>query len=182
MIHPGGLSFWGSIAAYFKGVAGGISSTVRALRTALPYLFNVRSGDLKKEVTEQYPDPVSSRIAEELPARSRGLLYNDIEKCTGCRDCTKICPVQCITVETEPSANPTKVWVAVFDIDFARCTFCGLCVEVCQPQSLVHTRKFESSVYSLSGLVASFGRGRVTPEQRKKWAKARQLNSGEDSL
>jgi formate hydrogenlyase subunit 6/NADH:ubiquinone oxidoreductase subunit I len=63
--------------------------------------------------------------------------------------------------------------VSVFDIDFSRCVFCGLCVEVCQPGSLVHTKNYEKSTLTPGELVASFGRGRVTPEQRLKWARMR---------
>lgn len=144
--------------------------------TALPYLLSVRSGDLRKEVTEQYPDPVSSRTPDELPPRSRGLLFNDIDRCTGCKECERVCPVSCIQVENEPGVDASKTWVAVFDIDFAKCTFCGLCVEVCEPQSLVHTRQYERAVYDPGDLVASFGRGRVTPEQREKWAAMREAN------
>jgi formate hydrogenlyase subunit 6/NADH:ubiquinone oxidoreductase subunit I len=70
----------------------------------------------------------------------------------------------------------------VFDIDFSRCIFCGLCVEACQPNSLVHTRNFERAVENPSDLIASFGRGRITPEQRAKWAKIRRLKEeGEQS-
>ena len=58
--------------------------------------------------------------------------------------------------------------------------FCGLCVEACQPQSLVHTRQFEGAVYALPDLVASFGRGRITPEQRAKWAALKQLRDREE--
>jgi formate hydrogenlyase subunit 6/NADH:ubiquinone oxidoreductase subunit I len=167
-------SVFSTIAEYFKNLFQGIRSVMRSSMTALPYLLNVNSGDLRKEVTEQYPDPVSSRTADDLPPRSRGLLYNDIERCTGCRECEKVCPVDCITIETELGADSSKTWVSVFDIDFARCIFCGLCVEACAPASLVHTKQYEGAVYSLPDLVASFGRGRVTPEQRSKWALARQ--------
>lgn len=148
--------------------------------TALPYFVGFSSGELRKEVTEQYPDPVSSRTPDDLPPRTRGLLFNDIERCTGCKECEEVCPVNCIHVETEMGAETSKIWVGVFDIDFARCIFCGLCVEVCEPASLVHTRKYESSVYMPQDLVASFGRGRITPEQRAKWASLRQLNDSED--
>ncbi len=169
-------SVFSTLAAYLKGVFRGVRSVFGSTKTALPYLFSFSSGDLRKEVTEQYPDPVSSRTADDLPPRSRGLLFNDIEKCTGCKDCEKVCPVQCITIENEKGPDAQKTWVAVFDIDFGRCTFCGLCVESCQPQSLVHTRQFEGSVYSMTDLVASFGRGRVTPEQRTKWEAIRRAN------
>jgi NADH-quinone oxidoreductase subunit I len=147
--------------------------------TALPYLF--RLGDLRKEVTEGYPDPVSSKTADDLPPRSRGLLFNDIDRCTGCKECVKICPSQCIRVEEEQRAETTKIWVSIFDIDISQCIFCGLCVEACHPASLVHTRQYEGAAYRLSDLVASFGRGQVTEEQRAKWAALRQATEEEEA-
>jgi formate hydrogenlyase subunit 6/NADH:ubiquinone oxidoreductase subunit I len=167
-------NFW----SYLRDVFQGIWSVAGSCMTALPYVF--RWGDLRKEVTEGYPDPVSSKTADDLPPRSRGLLFNDIDRCTGCKECEKVCPAQCIRVEEEPGAEVSKIWVSIFDIDFARCTFCGLCVETCQPTSLVHTRQYEGAAYQLSDLVASFGRGQVTPEQRAKWAALRQQTENEE--
>jgi formate hydrogenlyase subunit 6/NADH:ubiquinone oxidoreductase subunit I len=176
------VSIFSTLGAYFQEVWRGIRSVSGSCMTALPYLLNIRSGELRKEVTEQYPDPVSSRTEDDLPPRARGFLHNDIEKCTGCRECEKVCPVQCITVENELGADETKTWVAVYDIDFARCTFCGLCVESCHPASLTHTKRFEGAVYSPSEMVASFGRGRVTSEQRAKWAALRASAQEDEGL
>ncbi len=166
---------------YIKSVASGLRSVWRALATALPYLLKFNSGERRREVTEQYPDPVSARTPDELPTRSRGFLVNDIDRCTGCKDCEKVCPVQCISVETELGADAAKIWISVFDIDQSRCIFCGLCAEVCAPNSLVHTRQYEGSVYQLDQMVRSFGRGRVTQEQRAKWSalrRAQELTEG----
>jgi formate hydrogenlyase subunit 6/NADH:ubiquinone oxidoreductase subunit I len=171
-------SIFSTIGGYLRDVFWGIRSVWASCMTALPYLFS--AGEYRKEITEQYPDPISSRTPDDLPPRTRGLLFNDIDRCSGCKECEKVCPTQCIRVETEPGADASKIWVSVFDIDFARCIFCGLCVEACQPQSLVHTRQYEGSVYSLTDLVASFGRGHVTPEQRAKWASMRQLGEGDE--
>ena len=168
-----------SIAAYFRDAYWGVSSVVGSCLTAIPYLFS--AGEYRKEVTEQYPDPISSRTADDLPARTRGLLYNDIERCTGCKECELVCPTSCIRVETEPGHDASKIWVTTFDIDFSKCIFCGLCVEVCQPQSLVHTKQYEGAVYQLSGMVSHFGRGSVTTGQRDKWAAMRrQIQEGEE--
>lgn len=150
-------------------------SLTRALSAILPYALNLGKSDIKKEVTEQYPDPISSRTFDELPNRSRGLLYNDIEKCTGCRDCSIACPTKCIEIYLETEGVSEKQWVSVFDIDFSKCIFCGLCAQVCQPASLKHTRQFESAVYLPQDLIAHFGRGRVTVEQREKWNQLRLL-------
>lgn len=166
-----------AIRNYFLEIYYGVRSVVLSCFTAAPYLFGV--GDLRKEVTEQYPDPISSRTEDDLPPRTRGLLFNDIEKCTGCGDCARVCPSRCIRVETEPTPDHGKEWVSVFDVDFAKCIFCGLCVEVCAPQSLIHTRKFEMSVTDLKELNASFGRGRLTSEQRQKWSALRKHREDE---
>jgi formate hydrogenlyase subunit 6/NADH:ubiquinone oxidoreductase subunit I len=173
-------SVFSSTLNYFAAVGRDARSIWRSLRTALPYLLNVNSGDLRKEVTEQYPDPVSSRTADDLPPRTRGLLQNDMDKCTGCKECEVVCPTRCIRVENELGVDSTKTWVAVFDIDFARCTFCGLCVEVCAPASLVHTKRYEGAVTTPSEMVKSFGRGHVTQEQRDRWKTMRQSQEYEE--
>lgn len=171
-------SVFSSLASYIRNVFTGAWSIAESCATALPYVF--RWGEFRKEVTEGYPDPVSSKTADDLPPRSRGLLFNDIDRCTGCRECEKICPSQCIRVEEEPGADTSKIWVSVFDIDFSQCIFCGLCVETCQPTSLVHTRQYEGAAYHLTDLTASFGRGQVTSEQKAKWAALRQSSESEE--
>jgi NADH-quinone oxidoreductase subunit I len=175
------LSIAGAIVKYFVGVYRGVSSVRRAIATSLPYLVSTKAGTHKKEVTEQYPDPVSSRAADELPARSRGILHNDINKCTGCGECQKVCPVKCILLQSEQGPSQGKLWVSIFDIDYSRCISCGLCVEVCEPTSLVHTRKYELSVTSTKDFVFSFGRGRLTQEQVSRWAEIRMAKENEDS-
>jgi len=160
-----------TVLRYFEETYKRTRSFLISCFTALPYLFSV--GDLRKEVTEQYPDPVSSRTSDDLPPRSRGLLSNDINKCTGCKACEVSCPTQCIHVETEPGEDSNKIWVSVFKIDYSRCVFCGICVDLCEPQSLVHTKKYEKSSQDVKKLGADFGRGDITSEQRVKWAKTR---------
>lgn len=162
----------------FTALRLGLRSVIRALGATLPYLRGGSAADLRKEVTEQYPDPVSSRTEGDLPPRSRGLLFNDIERCTGCRDCEAICPVRCISIETVQVPDSTKAWVSVFDIDFSSCTFCGLCVEACVPSSLVHTRAYERAVFDLTDMSARFGRGRITPEQRARWERVQRETQG----
>ena len=77
-----------AVIDYVKRLFGGGLSLLVSSFSTIPYLLSM--GDFRKEVTEQYPDPVSSRNQDDLPPRFRGLLENDINKCTGCGDCQKI--------------------------------------------------------------------------------------------
>ncbi|MEW6057429.1 MAG: 4Fe-4S binding protein [Bdellovibrionota bacterium] len=152
---------------YWTKIRKGCETLIMALRTTLPYMIG--ASESFKVVTEEYPDRVSARMPEDLPARYRGFLYNDIERCSGCRYCLEVCPIDCIRIETEPGPERNMSWVAVFDIDHARCMFCGLCVEVCPTKSLQHTREYQGSVFELSSLVKSFGRGWATRDMKQNW-------------
>lgn len=170
-------------AAEFFGVLADVALRIRSLwraaRTTAPYLFG--GSEAVKEVTEQYPDPVSSRTVDDLPPRTRGLLHNDIQKCTGCGDCQTVCPTQAIVVQTEEGAFPEDRWVETFDIDFSRCVFCSHCVTICRPASLTHTPAFEGAETDLTKLIAHFGKGTISFEQRKKWEEMRQSKKREES-
>lgn len=164
-------SVFKSSGRYFSEIFASLRSVLGAIWVAIPYLFSV--GDLRREVTEQYPDPISSKTEDDLPPRTKGFIHNDIDRCTGCGDCKKICPANCIAVETEMGLDPSKKWVSVFDLNFGKCMFCGLCVEACPTNSLTHTRQYEGSVYELNDLVRAFGKGKITAEQKVRWEKMR---------
>jgi len=165
---------------YSRDVWTSTRSIVSSSLSVLPYLFGWSEG--RREVTEQYPDPVSSRGDDDLPAKSRGLLYNDNNKCTGCKDCQNVCPSECIEIEVEPGRQASKKWVSVFNIDYGKCILCGLCVEVCQPQSLMHTKQYEFSRYRPEELIMEFGLGLVSPEEKSKWERLRKSEEVDEDL
>ena len=152
-------SIIGTVLRAFSILFDGTQSLIRALSAALPYLFNANPNTLRKEVTEQYPDPVSSRTTDDLPPRTRGLIHNAIEQCIGCHECAKACPVDCFEIESERLDETQKEWVSLFDIDHSRCVACGLCVEVCPTNSLTHSKRYEFAATDRKKMVESFGKG-----------------------
>ena len=153
------VSIIGTILDAVSILFDGTRSLIRALSASLPYLFNANPNTLRKEVTEQYPDPVSSRTVDDLPPRTKGLIQNDIDQCIGCRECAKACPVDCFVIESERLQDTQKEWVSLFDIDHSKCIACGLCVEVCPTNSLSHSKRYEFAEYDRKNMVESFGKG-----------------------
>ncbi len=66
--------------------------------------------------------------------------------CCGCHLCATICPSGCIYIETTEHADGLK-HIDRFDIDLARCIFCGFCEEVCPCAAIVMTPVYELATY-----------------------------------
>lgn len=115
-------------------------------------------------VTIQYPKVAVKKM---LPERSRGLLTVDTATCIACRACERGCPIQCIRIEDVAGekatfTNPLSGKAAVklryptrFEIDLAKCMFCGFCSELCPTAALRHSRDFDRSVFQIEELCDS---------------------------
>ncbi len=92
-----------------------------------------------------FRDPVSIRDPLNRPAapRYRGFHQNDIEKCIGCGTCETIC--QNGAIDMLPVAGiPTKQGDSGLRprIDYGRCCWCALCVDVCMTKSLTMSNAY----------------------------------------
>lgn len=105
------------VAQYFADIWAGIYTTYAGMKITIEYFFG-------KKVTVRYPEerPV-------IPPGHRGLHVYDETKCTGCGICAKVCPVDCIAIETQGRGK--DVLLLRFDVNCARCLFCNLCAEAC---------------------------------------------------
>ncbi len=149
------------MAKYFKNIWLGIYTVLVGMSLTLKHLFY-------RNVTIQYPDE-----RYPIPDNARNRLYVDPDLCTGCKACERICPVQCIEIDTikgvpgkvPPTKNGQKraLWVAKFDIDFSKCCFCGFCTEPCPTGAIYHTTEFEYSSSSREELKYTFIE--MTPEE-----------------
>ena len=100
---------------------------------------------------------------KEAPAaRSRGVIALKEENCTVCMLCARSCPDWCIYIEghkdTAPPRRPggkprTVNKLDRFDIDYALCMYCGICVEVCPFDALFWSPEYEYSELRLADLL-----------------------------
>ena len=68
----------------------------------------------------------------------------DVDRCTGCGDCVRACPVQAISlVSRGPGRGEGEKAAArlLCDVDLGRCLGCGVCVGACPQDSLSMVRR-----------------------------------------
>jgi NADH-quinone oxidoreductase subunit I len=140
----------------------GVRTTLIGLRVTVPYIW-------RRPVTLRYPHERPT-----LPERTRNRLYVNMDDCIGCDQCARACPVNCIAIETakavgEDSPGVTSngkrkaLWVTRFDIDIAKCCYCGLCTYPCPTECIKMTDVYEFSEQERNNLIYTYVT--LTPEE-----------------
>ena len=150
---------------YFSDLVGAVVTIAQGMWITFSHLF-------RKPYTIEYPDRIPIPVQDTLPYRYRGMLEVDLEICTGCLACERACPIQCIVIDAKKDKQTKAMILDRFDIDMAKCMYCGLCSEPCPTGSIHHTREFEGSDFSLESMVRRFVKVSVPAYKPKK--------SGED--
>ncbi len=160
------------VAQYFYNIYEAVTTTFIGLGLTIKTFFT-------KPVTVRYPKidimegkpavdkvkiPDEPLLSHKVYDRFRGVLFNDVFKCTACGLCEQICPIDCIYIEKKKIPEGKGLILFKFDIDEARCMHCGLCVEVCPVDSLVFTREFDLIKPSTEDMIERF----VDEETNKK--------------
>ncbi len=111
----------------------------------------------------KYLATVNYPLEKETPVpRARGVIALDQEACTVCMLCARQCPDWCIYIEGHkeglPPAEPggrVKVRAKLdrFDIDYALCMYCGICVEVCPFDALFWSPEYEYSESKMGNML-----------------------------
>jgi NAD(P)H-quinone oxidoreductase subunit I len=136
-------------STYFNNIKDACVSTFEGLAVTFSHF-------VRQPSTVQYPDRTALRVQDTLPFRYRGILEVDLEICTGCLACERACPIDCIVIDVKKDKDTREMVMTRFDIDMAKCMYCGLCSEPCPTGSIHHTPEFEGADYSLESLVRRF--------------------------
>jgi NADH-quinone oxidoreductase subunit I len=124
---------------------------------------------LRKPSTVQYPE---TRLKQHPRFRGEDFVWYE-ERCTGCASCAKYCPLGIIKIVTSGSGSQIsegeKYKLETFDIELARCMFCGLCVEACPYDALHLGSGFERARERKSDLVIPLEELRSSPKRPSTW-------------
>jgi len=139
------------LAAYVRNVTDAVATIADGLAITFSHF-------LRKPTTVEYPDRVADglRVQDTLPFRYRGILEVDLEICTACLACERACPIDCIVIDATKDKAAGGLVMTRFDIDMAKCMYCGLCSEPCPTGAIHHTPEFEGADYSLESLVRRY--------------------------
>ena len=145
-----------AFTTYFNNIYRAVNSVLIGMKITINQMVS-------PTVTLQYP-----HVKKQMPDRVRNRLYMNFDDCIGCELCAKACPVDCIDIEVM-KAPPTenlgetstgqkkRIYVTKFDIDIAKCCYCGLCVYPCPTECLKMTDVYEFSEFDRNNLIYNFG-------------------------
>ena len=168
------------LSEYFYNIYDTIKTMISGMSLTLHHLR--KKEDLVATLqypNEKWPQPdrnIGFENDEYNVIRSR--LHVDIDDCIGCLQCEKVCPVDCIKIDTiKPSKDldfdcgktshdtQKKMIVPRFTIDMSECMYCNLCVYPCPeeciymvggPNEPKHEIDYEFSKYVKHDLLFEF--------------------------
>lgn len=148
-------------------------SVFKGMNLTLGHFFAATESRKVKSITDQ--DYFSQEFGittiqyphQKLPVPEVGRYQLDVEidDCIVCDLCAKICPVDCIEIESiksteaigKTSDGTTKrLYAAKFDIDMAKCMYCGLCTIVCPTECIIMTDEYDRSMPNLNEMIYKF--------------------------
>jgi NADH-quinone oxidoreductase subunit I len=118
-------------------------------------------------VTQQQGTNTIQYPKQQLPVPEVGRyqLHVEMDDCIVCDLCAKICPVNCIDIESikateaigqTSDGSVKRLYAAKFNIDMAKCMYCGLCTIVCPTECITMTNQYDRSVGDLDLLTYKF--------------------------
>lgn len=101
--------------------------------------------------------------------------YVDSNKCTGCGDCAKVCPVEVISKFDEKISTRKAIYIEfpqavpiVYTIDIEHCTGCGSCDRVCEAGAINFLEKSEKIEVNVGAIIVATGFELLEPIELRK--------------
>ncbi len=148
------------------GFLKGLGVTARTAKTTMfPDGILKAPAPSRGAATPDDPDggkPGYPHVKEEPAPRARGVISLHEENCTSCMLCARECPDWCIYIEAHKTLAPPRRAggkprqvnsLDRFDIDYALCMYCGICVEVCPFEALYWSPEYEYSELRIADLI-----------------------------
>ena len=135
-----------AVAGYFRNIRDVVVTTLTGMKITLRYWVK------EPAITVEYPDRLGAGRSVDtiVPDGYRGFLAVRTDRCIGCLQCMRACPISCIRIAVE-KAQEGRV-LTRFDVNQAKCMHCGLCVEECPTAAIVFTKRFEGACYDIREL------------------------------
>ena len=111
-------------------------------------VFEVLKNLFSRPMTVQFPWQ-----SIPIPDGYRGEQIFDINSCTSCGLCFRICPNQAIEMITAPDEYKNRYSEEYPRIDLGKCCFCGLCQDICPKGSITLTKSFFLSTFDPNSVI-----------------------------
>ncbi len=144
-----------ALVRYGQTVWRAVVSCTLGLGVTLKHLFS-------RPVTVEYP-----KALPDVPEGWRGWHAYETDRCTMCRLCEQVCPVQCIRLEVEGKGKERKL--VRYEIHYGLCLFCNLCAEVCPTACLWMTADWDLACYRRADCTIRFHETNPDEQRKRLW-------------
>ena len=125
-----------------------IRSTLSGFGSLLTGMGVTLKNMLRKPVTAEYPH-TEPELTEAYRSAIQLIRFDETDShdCVACLQCEQICPSFCIKIDGDKFEGIKKKRATKFEMDFALCSLCGLCIDVCPTVTLEYSRIYDEAGY-----------------------------------
>ena len=126
-----------------------LDKVLKGAKTLLTGMGITARAAMTKPVTREYPH-VKPEMSEAYRSCIQLVRFPETgsHDCVACMQCVNICPSFCIAIDGEKLEGIKKQRAVRFEVDFALCSLCGLCIDACPTTTLEYSKRFEEAGYS----------------------------------
>lgn len=131
---------------YFSRIFSGLASLLVGFGITVKRFVKTRFGH--NAVTLQYPKE-KPELSPAYRSAIKLIRFDETQThdCVACLQCEKICPSYCIKITGGKVEGIKKKRAETFTMDFALCSLCGLCIDVCPTTTLEYSKLYDEAGY-----------------------------------